>query len=51
MQSICASVAKSPLVGIFQAGYAELNTQLRRRRKAAADGEPKPAGRLPRVLP
>ena len=29
VQSICASVAKSPLVGIFQAGYAELNTQLR----------------------
>ena len=29
VQSICASVAKSPLVGIFQAGYAELNSQLR----------------------
>jgi biopolymer transport protein TolQ len=29
VQSICASVAASPLVGIFQAGYAELNTQLR----------------------
>jgi biopolymer transport protein TolQ len=29
VQSICASVAHSPLVGIFQAGYAELNTQLR----------------------
>jgi biopolymer transport protein TolQ len=29
VQSISASVAKSPLVGIFQAGYAELNSQLR----------------------
>jgi biopolymer transport protein TolQ len=31
VQSICASVTKSPLVGIFQAGYAELNTQLRQK--------------------
>jgi biopolymer transport protein TolQ len=47
VQSICASVAKSPLVGIFQAGYAELNTQLRHpSTKLGAgnpDGEPKPA--------
>jgi biopolymer transport protein TolQ len=40
VQSICASVVKSPLVGIFQAGYAELNTQLRHK---TPDGEPKPA--------
>jgi biopolymer transport protein TolQ len=40
VQSICASVAKSPLVGIFQAGYAELNTQLRHK---GSDNEPKPA--------
>jgi biopolymer transport protein TolQ len=40
VQSICASVAKSPLVGIFQAGYAELNTQLRQK---GPDHEPKPA--------
>ena len=39
VQSICASVARSPLVGIFQAGYAELNTQLRHRNS----DEPKPA--------
>jgi biopolymer transport protein TolQ len=39
VQSICGSVAKSPLVGIFQAGYAELNTQLRHRNP----DEPKPA--------
>ena len=29
VQSICSSVAESPLVGIFQSGYAELNSQLR----------------------
>jgi biopolymer transport protein TolQ len=47
VQSICASVAASPLVGIFQAGYAELNTQLRHPSNksvaAHADPEPKPA--------
>ena len=30
VQAVCASVPASPLVGIFQAGYAELNLQLRR---------------------
>jgi biopolymer transport protein TolQ len=29
VQSICSSVPESPLVGIFQSGYAELNSQLR----------------------
>jgi len=29
VQSICRSLTHSPLVGVFQAGYAELNTQLR----------------------
>jgi biopolymer transport protein TolQ len=45
VQSITASVPASPLVGIFQAGYAELNTQLRQPgiRASAPDGEPKPA--------
>ena len=27
--AVCNNLAESPLVGIFQAGYAELNTQLR----------------------
>jgi biopolymer transport protein TolQ len=44
VQSICASVAKSPLVGIFQAGYAELNTQLRHKNPE----EPKPVAPGPR---
>jgi biopolymer transport protein TolQ len=41
VQAICASVPASPLVGIFQAGYAELNLQLRRDSPARdADGRP-----------
>ncbi len=46
VQSITASVPASPLVGIFQAGYAELNTQLRQpavRGGANPDGESKPS--------
>src|SRR5258708_5848672 len=39
VQSICGSIPKSPLVGIFQAGYAELNLQLRQK---SPDGESKP---------
>ena len=57
VQSICASVPASPLVGIFQAGYAELNPQLRHdesptrrrsqtgRRRAASNLEEPRAGR------
>ena len=29
VQSVCHSLADSPLVGLFQAGYAELTAQLR----------------------
>ena len=29
VQSVCKSLATSPLAGVFQAGYVELNTQLR----------------------
>jgi biopolymer transport protein TolQ len=43
VNSICATLPASPLVGLFQAGYAELNAQLRGQ---AAD--PKPAGGAPR---
>jgi biopolymer transport protein TolQ len=42
VQTICASVPASPLVGIFQAGYAELNTQLRQPGSKAAEAESKP---------
>ena len=29
VQAVCRTLAESPLVGLFQAGYAELNAQLR----------------------
>jgi biopolymer transport protein TolQ len=37
VQSVCPSLPASPLVGVFQAGYAELNAQFR------AAGSPAPA--------
>jgi biopolymer transport protein TolQ len=36
VQAVCPSLAASPLVGLFQSGYAELNTQLRTDRSDAA---------------
>ena len=47
VQSICPSVPASPLVGIFQAGYAELNLQLRRE-GPAKDAEGRPSAGAPR---
>jgi biopolymer transport protein TolQ len=44
VQAVCASVVASPLVGIFQAGYAELNLQLRRDAPKGADAEARPSG-------
>jgi biopolymer transport protein TolQ len=41
VQSVCASLPASPLVGLFQSGYAELNAQLR----TAADKPGNPAPR------
>jgi biopolymer transport protein TolQ len=40
VQGVCKSLDHSPLVGLFQAGYAELNLQLRADGRAA----PSPAG-------
>ena len=40
VQSICRSLIHSPLVGVFLAGYAELNTQLRQ-----GEGTANPGGR------
>jgi biopolymer transport protein TolQ len=45
VQAVCKSLADSPLVGMFQAGYAELNLQLR---QPAAGAESSPEGRAPR---
>jgi biopolymer transport protein TolQ len=38
VQAVCKTLAESPLVGIFQAGYAELNAQLRLGGAAGAAG-------------
>jgi biopolymer transport protein TolQ len=43
-QAVCPTLSESPLVGLFQAGYAELNAQLR---AGQSDG-PKPAAAAPR---
>jgi biopolymer transport protein TolQ len=43
VQAVCKNLAESPLVGIFQAGYAELNTQLRQ-----APNPPSPGVTAPR---
>ena len=48
VQAVCSSIPESPLVGIFQSGYAELNMQLRRD-KAPADPDGRPAA--PAVRP
>ena len=40
VQGVCKSLEHSPLVGVFQAGYAELNLQLRPEAKAAAGSPP-----------
>lgn len=42
VQAVCQSLGASPLVGMFQAGYAELNTQLRQAgsHSAAVGGSP-----------
>ena len=42
VHAVCGNLAASPLVGLFQAGYAELNAQLRN------GGEPKPGAPAPR---
>ncbi len=45
VQSICASLVESPLVGLFKSGYAELNSQLRA--GAPVEGKPAPAAGRP----
>jgi biopolymer transport protein TolQ len=42
VQAVCPSLALSPLVGMFQAGYAELTAQLRLAQPAASPGTPAP---------
>jgi biopolymer transport protein TolQ len=47
VQAVCATLRDSPLVGLFQAGYAELNTQLRQSTHANP-GENRPAAAVQR---
>jgi biopolymer transport protein TolQ len=49
VQAVCRSLAESPLVGLFQTGYAELTAQLRQTTPPdAADGpNPRPAAGRP----
>jgi len=43
VQAVCATLPASPLVGVFQSGYAELNAQFKL--SAASAGNPGPAPR------
>jgi biopolymer transport protein TolQ len=47
VQAVCRSLAESPLVGLFQSGYAELTAQLRHAGDVAAN--PTPAAVRPTV--
>ena len=42
VQAVCPSLVASPLVGMFQAGYAELTAQLRLSQPQASPGTPAP---------
>jgi biopolymer transport protein TolQ len=46
VQAVCPTLKESPLVGLFQAGYAELNGQLRQ--SAGGTGEARPGSAAPR---
>lgn len=43
VQSVCKSLAASPLTGVFQAGYVELNTQLRHAEGAVPESSQQPS--------
>ena len=45
VQAVCRSLAESPLVGLFQSGYAELTAQLRQ--SSTPNGEPAGANPKP----
>ena len=54
VQAVCPTLKESPLVGLFQAGYAEITTQLRHQGQntpaaeaAVAPSNPRPAGPRP----
>ncbi|HWW86899.1 MAG TPA: MotA/TolQ/ExbB proton channel family protein [Vicinamibacterales bacterium] len=50
VQAVCRSLADSPLVGLFQSGYAELTAQLRQSPPDIANGpNPRPAAARPNL--
>jgi biopolymer transport protein TolQ len=49
VQAVCRSLGDSPLVGLFQTGYAELTAQLRQ--NGTPDGTPAPNPRAPAARP
>jgi biopolymer transport protein TolQ len=49
VQAVCKSLADSPLVGMFQAGYAELNLQLRQPAGQSSPDNPAPRPTLKSV--
>jgi biopolymer transport protein TolQ len=51
VQAVCGSLKASPLVGLFQAGYAELTTQLRQNTPAAEPPIPGSNPRAPAARP
>jgi biopolymer transport protein TolQ len=42
VQAVCKSLGESPLVGLFQAGYAELTAQLRQSSESSAGASARP---------
>ena len=48
VQAVCPTLKESPLVGLFQAGYAEITTQLRHQGQAAPAAEAAGAASNPR---
>lgn len=50
VQAVCGSLSASPLVGMFQAGYAELTAQLRQSAQAASPGAAAPRPTLKSLM-
>jgi biopolymer transport protein TolQ len=48
VQAVCKTLTESPLVGLFQSGYAELTAQMRQPAPGAAPDTTRPAGTAPR---
>jgi biopolymer transport protein TolQ len=50
VQAVCPSLKSSPLVGLFQAGYAEITAQLRHQSQAPPGTDPAPGAANPRPM-